>query len=205
MIFGKRAAIVDSPAYKAAQAAQTAAVRVMVNGHDETAKMPLTAAELERQRPKQMDIEELAPVYQQTSENPLDVGGPLPKSIGRVADLYSDVRTLRLAMDKEVDTVKAREHELREYIISNLSKTGKDGGDTGASGLRYRAQIVSKDVPRAADWSKIHAYILKTGRFDLLQKRLGEKAVMDMVADHQEIPGIEIVIVPDVSITKIGR
>ena len=210
MNFGKRAAIVDSPAYKADQAQRTAALRVMVNGRDETARMPQTAAELERQRPnpprpKQMGIEELAPAYVQTSENPLDVGGPLPKSIGRVADLYSDVRTLRLAMDKEVDTVKAREHELREYIISNLSKTGKDGGDTGASGLRYRAQIVSKDVPRAADWSKIHAYIQKTGRFDLVQKRLSEKAVMDMVEDKQEIPGIEVVSIPDVSITKIGR
>jgi hypothetical protein len=168
---------------------------------------------------QQMDIEDIAPrqqpnpprpaasepaAYVQTSENPLDVGGPMPKSIGRVADLYSDVRTLRLAMDKEVDAVKARETELREYIINNLSKSGKDG-DTGASGLRYRAQIVSKDVPRPIDWPKIHAYIQETGRFDLLQKRLGEKAVMDMVADNQTIPGVEVISVPDVSITKIGR
>lgn len=142
--------------------------------------------------------------YQQTSKDPLEVGGPLPPSIGRCADLYSDVRALRLAMEKEVEAVKAREHQIREHIISNLSKTAQDG-DSGASGLRYRAQIVTKEVPRAMDWPKIHAYIAKNNRFDLLQKRLGEKAVMDMIEDKQSIPGIEVVIVPDVSITKIGR
>ena len=134
------------------------------------------------------------------STDPLEVGGPIPASIGRTADLYSDVRALRLAMEKEVEKVKAREHELREYIISNLSKSD----DTGAAGLRYRAQIVSKDVPRAMDWTAVHGFIQKSGRFDLLQKRLGEKAVMDMVEAGETIPGVEIVKVPDVSITKIA-
>lgn len=142
--------------------------------------------------------------YQQTNDDPLQVGGPLPPSIGRCADLYSDVRSLRLAMEKEVKDVKDRESQIREHIISNLSKSAKDG-DSGASGLRFRAQIVTKEVPRAVDWTKIHAYVAEHNRFDLLQKRLGEKAVMDMIEDKQAIPGIEVVIVPDVSITKIGR
>lgn len=148
-----------------------------------------------------MALREPLPTREQTSDDPLALGGPLPPSIGRCADLYSDMRTLRLSMEKEVEAVKAREHEIREWIIGNLSKSD----DTGAAGLRYRAQIVEKEVPRAMDWPAVHGYIQKTGRFDLLQKRLGEKAVMDMVADKQAIPGIEIVKVPDVSITKIGR
>lgn len=137
--------------------------------------------------------------YVQTSDNPLELGGPIPKSIGRCADMYRDVRELRLTMEKEVEAVKARESQLKEHIINNLSKSD----DTGAAGLRFRAQIVMKDVPRATDWSKVHAYIRETGRFDLLQKRLGEKAVTDMWKDHQQIPGVECVHVPDVSITKI--
>lgn len=142
-----------------------------------------------------------SPAAPPPTSDPLEVGGPIPQSIGRRADLYSDIRALRLAMEKEVEAVKAREHEVRESIIADLSKSD----DTGAAGLRYRAQIVSKDVPRAMDWAKVHAYIRETGRFDLLQKRLGEKAVMDMAEAREFIPGIEIVKVPDVSITKIGR
>lgn len=140
-----------------------------------------------------------APAYQQTNDDPLKLGGPVPASIGRVADLYAEIRALRLQMDKEVAEVKARETELREYIINNLSKSD----DTGAAGLRYRAQIVMKDIPRAENWERIHAYVRETGRFDLLQRRLGEKAVMDMVTDGQQIPGVEVAHIPDVSITKI--
>lgn len=142
---------------------------------------------------------ELTASYKQTNDDPLQVGGPIPQSIGRVADLYSDVRQLRLGMEKEVEAVKARETQLRDHIINNLSKSD----DTGAAGLRYRAQIVMKDVPRAADWGQIHAYIQKTGRFDLVQRRLGEAAIKEMWASKEEIPGVEKARIPDVSITKI--
>jgi hypothetical protein len=37
----------------------------------------------------------------------------------------------------------------------------------------------------------------------LLQKRLSDKAVMDLAADGQNVPGVAFVLVPDVSITKI--
>lgn len=179
--------------------------RVIANGHDVTDKMPLTQAELARQQQQPNPPRPPAEPeykYAQTSENPLDVGGPMPQSMGRCADFYNDVRTLRLAMEKEMEAVKAREHQIREHIIANLSKSD----DSGASGLKYRAQIVMKDVPRATDWAKVHEYIQKTGRFDLLQKRLGEKAVADTWESGVQIPGVECVHVPDVSITKIpGR
>lgn len=126
-------------------------------------------------------------------------GAPMPKTIGRCADLYAEVRELRLAMQKEVDEVAKRESEIREHIISKLSKSD----DTGASGLRYRAQIKTKTKPRAADWEKVYDFVVEHDRFDLLQRRLSDKAVMDMLEDGEEVPGIERVHVPEVSITKI--
>src|ERR1700704_4488428 len=103
----------------------------------------------------------------QGKPDPLAVGSPMPQSIGRCADFYNDVRALRLAMDKEAEAIKARESEIREHIIANLSKSQ----DTGAAGLRYRAQIVMKVVPKLADWAGFTAFVQKSGRFDLLQKR----------------------------------
>jgi hypothetical protein len=134
-----------------------------------------------------------------TGLTPLDVGGPLPKSIGLCADLYSDVRALRLMMEKEVEAVQARETEIKTHIIDNLSKSD----DTGAAGKRYRAQIVMKEVPQIADWSKLTGFILKNDRFDLIQKRLGEKAVKDMWEQGEEIPGVAKFNTPTVSITKV--
>lgn len=127
-------------------------------------------------------------------------GAPLPASVGRCADLYNDVRALRLAMEKEVEPIHALETRIREDIIARLSKSD----DTGAAGLRYRAQIVTKRTTRVLEWPVIWSWIRKNDRFDMLQKRLSEKAVADWQEQEQRVlPGCEVVNVPDVSITKI--
>lgn len=126
--------------------------------------------------------------------------GSLPESIGRCADLYHETRELRLAMDKEVASVKARENEIREHIINSLSKSN----DTGASGLKYRAQIVQKRTFRVLDWGVLHSWVRKNDRFDVLQKRLNETAAKDFEeAEKRTLPGTEPVNVIDVSVTKI--
>ena len=126
-------------------------------------------------------------------------GSPLPTSIGLCADLYSEVRELRLAMQKHVDAVKQRENEVKEHIISNLSKSE----DTGAAGKRYRAQITTKDVPALKDWDAFTAFVAEHGRWDLLQKRVSNKPVTDLWEDGEDVPGVEKFKTVDVSITKI--
>lgn len=129
----------------------------------------------------------------------------IPASYGRCADLYKAVQALRLAMEKEAEEVKSFESKLKDHMINGLSASD----DTGASGLKYRVQIVTKDVPRVdteaedGGWPKLWAYIAKTGRFDLLQKRLGEKAVAAFWEQGETIPGVVKFRAKDVSITKI--
>lgn len=135
----------------------------------------------------------------------LAVGSPVPVAMGRCADLYHDVRELRLMMEKEVEKIKARETELSEHLIANLTK----GADTGAAGLFYRAQVVNKPKQRVSEerggWQALWEYIFKTRRADLIQKRLAEKAIEDMVAAGEVLPGVETIQVPTLSITKIAR
>lgn len=132
--------------------------------------------------------------------NQLEVGAPLPDSVGRCADLYHEVRSLRLAMDKEVEKVKARETEIREHIINSLSKSE----DTGAAGLRYRAQIVVEKTYKVDDWGVVWSWARKNDRMDIFQKRLNVTAAKDFAeAEGRPIPGTEVVNVPSVSITKI--
>ena len=142
--------------------------------------------------------------------NMLEKGAPLPASIGRCADFYKAVQTLRLQMEKEAEAVKARETEIKEHIIATLSKSQ----DTGAAGLKFRAQIVMKDVVRVATtdasgepfdgWGSLFSWIRKHDRFDMLQKRLADKAVKDWMGENgRALPGTEVIHIPDVSITKI--
>lgn len=130
----------------------------------------------------------------------------MPKSIGRCADLYHDIREVRLAMEKEAEAVKARETEIQEHIIAELS--AKD--DTGAAGLKYRAQVVTKRKPRISDeqggWPKYWEWIRKANLMNLVQRRISEEGVKEYLEANPEVktlPGCEMVNVKTLSITKI--
>nr|MDA3888335.1 hypothetical protein [Allgaiera sp.] len=101
----------------------------------------------------------------------LTKGAPVPASIGRCADLLRDVQDLRIVMEKQVAEIKARETELREHIIENLPK---EGPDSVAKGLRYKASINEKEHFSVTDWPEVYAFIRQNNRFDMLKKDLKE-------------------------------
>lgn len=123
----------------------------------------------------------------------------MPKSLGACADELHRIREIRRAMEKEVAEVKRQETALENHILDNLSKS-KD--TTGVAGRRYRAQRVEKDVPTVKDWSPLWAWIQQTGRFDVLQKRIAEKAVAETL-ETEDVPGVEMFTRVSLSLTKI--
>lgn len=133
------------------------------------------------------------------------VGAQMPASIGRCADLLHDIREVRLLMEKEAEEVKARETEISEHIIANLS--AKE--DTGAAGLKYRAQVVTKRKPRISDekggWPIFWSWIRRNDYMQFVQRRLNEKAIEEFMEAEKrdDIPGTEMVNVKTLSITKI--
>lgn len=127
-------------------------------------------------------------------------GGPLPSNIGAMADLYKDVETLRLSMQKAVDAVKEREVEIKGVILSAL----QESADTGAAGEKYRVQLVHKTRVNAKDWPALWAFIRQNDMFELLQKRLADKAVADLYEQYKQYPpGVEATEVPELSFNKI--
>lgn len=127
-------------------------------------------------------------------------GGPLPNSIGAQADLYAEVRELRLKMQKATDEVKDRETEIHNAILSALSEST----DTGASGAHHRVQLVTKTRQHVKDWPSLFAFIRQYDLFDLLQKRLSDTAAREFVDTYkQPLPGVEDVEVPTLSFNKI--
>lgn len=129
----------------------------------------------------------------------LKKGSSIPSSLGDVVDEYRRVRDIRLAMKKETDAVEERERELKDHLINEIPKSEI----TGVAGKRFRAQIVKKDVPAAEDWKQIHAWVMQNERFDILQKRLADKAIKDMWEEGETIPGVVKFPKVDVSVTKI--
>lgn len=127
-------------------------------------------------------------------------GGPLPNSVGALADLYAEVRELRLAMQKATDDVKARETEIHGMILATL----RESPDSGGAGERYRVQMVKKTFFTPKDWPSLHAWIAQHGMFELLQKRLADKAVAELFDKYQQLPpGVEQTEVDALSFSKI--
>lgn len=110
----------------------------------------------------------------------------IPKTLGACADLYGNLREQRLALQRQADAVEAQEKELREHIIKTLPKA-----DNVTGGKKWMVERSDKQVPTVKDWDKLYGYISKNDRFDLLHRRVNEKAVTDMWDDKKTVPGVE--------------
>lgn len=122
----------------------------------------------------------------------------LPKNLAECADMLYQKRIDRLAAQKIVDAIAKEESLLREKIIAELPKSKA----SGISGKVANATIETKEVPIVQDRTALNTYIKKTGRFDLLQNRLSESAVLEMWADKKKVPGVGTFIAIKVSCTK---
>lgn len=120
-----------------------------------------------------------------------------PKSMAACADLLYTIREERLEADRAAAALKERETALVNHIIEKMDKQA-----SGAVGKTHTIRIVTKAKPVVNDWAKFYAYVQKFGAFDMLQKRLGEKAVEDRLAAGKKIPGLGTFTAVTVSLTK---
>lgn len=123
--------------------------------------------------------------------------------MGACADLLYDVRTARLEADKRAAELKAEEQRIKDHIIDNLDKRE----ETGAAGKHHRVQIVPKVKVRVdpEQWDKFFGWVAKNRRFDMLQKRVNDNAVLETINASRapKIPGVERFTALAVSLTKV--
>lgn len=120
-----------------------------------------------------------------------------PKSMAACADLLYLKRTARLAADKSAAELKLQEQALIDHIIDNLPK---DSG--GAVGKTHKVIVITKIKQQVKDWDKFWAYVAKNKRYDLVQKRISDAAVQELIDDKKKVPGVEPFTAVTVSLTK---
>lgn len=114
-------------------------------------------------------------------------------------DNWGAARIARLAQQKVVDALEVEEKKLKAKVIQAMI----DAKQTSTGGQRYGANYSRKEKPTAGDWSKIYKWIAENDAFDLLQKRLTEKAVEARWEDGIEIPGVVKFPVDDVTMFTV--
>lgn len=119
-------------------------------------------------------------------QDPTPPGLKIPKTLAACADLLFTKRAERLAADKAAEALKAHETFLTNYIIDNLPKSQAEG----IVGKLCSVTITRKIKPTVEDWDIFYKYVKRTGAFELLQRRLGEKAVQERWDAGKVIPGV---------------
>ena len=119
--------------------------------------------------------------------------------IASVADEYGSLREQRLAQEKIAAALKERESFLATYLIDNLPKSDA----TGTAGKSWSVRIVNKVQATVEDWDKYYAFVFKSKRQDLLQRRINETAIKEMWEKKKVVPGIGKIEIPTVSLTKV--
>lgn len=121
------------------------------------------------------------------------------KKMGTCADRLYALKAKRLAAQKVADEIKEEETALKEHIINTLPKSEA----SGIAGKMARVTVVNKTVPRVEDWDKFYRHVKRTGNFEMLQRRVGEKAIQERWDNGKEVPGVSHFTFPIISMNKV--
>jgi hypothetical protein len=122
-----------------------------------------------------------------------------PKSIGASIDLLYTLRSNRLAEEKKIETLKLQESSLKDHIMANFAKADLDG----AKGKVATASIKHSVQANITDWEKYVKWCVKNEAYGCIQKRAGITALREYWDNKKEVPGVEQVVVEDLSLTKV--
>jgi hypothetical protein len=114
------------------------------------------------------------------------------------ADAYKALREKRLELARQVTELKEKEQHMRRDLIVHLEESDV----TGVQGKICFIALVPKCEPIVVSWGSLYTHIRDSGEFELLQRRVGVKAVKERWDDGLLVPGVEEVEYNDLSVRK---
>lgn len=108
-------------------------------------------------------------------------------TIGSRIDSLSQLREDKRALEEKIKIIEESYRELEEALMEDLKKQGMDK----ATGKKATVSISSTVVGNLVDDEKFYAYVKRTGYFHLLQRRLSDPAIRELLESKGSIPGVE--------------
>lgn len=117
--------------------------------------------------------------------------------VKKIGTLIDRLHRAKLAIDTANEEVKKAEakvaklKEKYEAIETEIFDSFDKQDIGGARGIKepYRCEVERKEYPTITDWKKFRAYIVKTGDWDLMEKRPATNAFRARWDDNKSIPG----------------
>lgn len=108
------------------------------------------------------------------------------KGIGPAIDDLFELRKRKQELEAQIKKIEGEYGEIEEALLAKLKAEGTDKG----AGKRASVSVSTTTVGNLEDADKFFAYVKKTGYFHLLQRRLSEPAIRELIASKGSIPGV---------------
>ena len=100
--------------------------------------------------------------------------------------LLEEQKKLR-ELEQQLSLQKSLVEELKQKTLTEMEVIGTNTFNNDYGTL----SVVKTEVPNVTDWPALYDHILKSGSFDLLQRRITSSAWRDRVMEGLEVPGVE--------------
>ena len=108
------------------------------------------------------------------------------KGIGPATDELFELRAKKQELEGQIKKIEAEYAEIEEALLAKLKAEGTDKG----AGKRASVSVTTTTVGNLEDADKFFAYVKRTGYFHLLQRRLSDPAIRELLATKGSIPGV---------------
>jgi hypothetical protein len=108
-------------------------------------------------------------------------------TIGSRIDSLNELREQKRQLEEQIKVIEGSYHELEEALMEDLKTQGMDK----ATGKKATVSISSITVGNLVDDKAFFAYVKKTGYFHLMQRRLSDPAIRELLESKGSIPGVE--------------
>lgn len=116
-----------------------------------------------------------------------------------LSELIKERRRLSTEYDKANEVVKDLKKQRDAVDKDIIEAMAMQGLDRMTLKGVANVGVTDKDTVTVTDWDAVHRYILETKQPHLLQRRVMSNAILELIADGEELDGIEVGKVPTIS------
>lgn len=125
----------------------------------------------------------------------------LPKTPGGCADRICKLKSQISAKKKEVKVLEDELSEIKEHTKKVYSKAKLKS----CKGKNGTVSFNKDHTWHVKDWDKFYSYMSKNKAYDLMQKRVSDKAINDRLEEGEKVPGVEKFNFEKISITGLKK
>lgn len=107
-------------------------------------------------------------------------------NLGQKIDLIYNLREKRKKLEETIKNLRATEEAVSSDVIESMRAEGVRASKGEYASFSYKEET----YPIVESWPEFYKYIVESGDFDLLQRRIGSTAWKERLEDGIGIPGV---------------